>query len=182
VQAGDGSTITIPVPARSSARNVYPIVNRGQGDAGSTAWFAAGGGAGGAGGAGRTSLGSTPNGGAGAQGIAPTPTVLHPLTLDAPAPAGTTNVVAEIHGTAQVDALLLQPLVSHLGLAGARSTMDVYVSASAAVQTQTVGNGHAMAVSRYDDRGQLLGTGVVPAHGSVPVAPGGFTVVTTLGR
>ena len=42
VQAGDGSTITIPVPARSSARNVYPIVNRGQGDAGSTAWFAAG--------------------------------------------------------------------------------------------------------------------------------------------
>ena len=60
--------------------------------------------------------------------------------------------------------------------------MDVYVSASGAVQTQAVGNGNAMAVNRYDDRGQLLGSGVVPAHGTVTVAPGGFTVVTTLGR
>lgn len=175
VQAGDGSTIAIPVPDRASGRNVYPIVNRGQADTGSTSWFASGGES-------RTPLGTTPNGGAGAQGIAPTPTVLHPLTLTSPAPAGTTSIIAEIHGSAQIDALLLQPLVSHLGLAGPGSTEDVYVSASSAVQTLALGNTHAMAASRYDASGRLLGTAAVPAQGSVSVAPGGFTVVTNLGR
>ena len=37
----DGSTVTIALPAEAGAHNIYPIVNRGPADAGTTAWTAA---------------------------------------------------------------------------------------------------------------------------------------------
>lgn len=171
VQAGNGSTVTIPLPASSGARNIYPIVNRGEADAGSTVWTATTA-------SGTVTLGSTPNGGAGAQGIAPTPTVLHPLTLAASAPAGTTAVTATVHGNAQIDALLVQPVVSYLGLSGPAGPYDLYVSASTTPQTHTASVTRAADVSRYDSAGRLIGRSILtPSRHVVQVAAGGFTVV-----
>jgi len=176
VQAGDGSTVTITLPAGAGAgaHNIYPIVNRGPGDAGTTAWTAASP-------SGPVALGTTPNGGAGAQGIAPTPTVLHPLTLAVSAPAGTTSVTATVHGDAQIDALLVQPVVSHLGLSGPAGGYDLYVSAATTTMSQAASVTRAASVSSYDASGRLVRRSVLtPSQHAVAVLPGGFTVVESV--
>lgn len=171
VQGGDDSTVTITLPEQSGAQNIYPIVNRGVADAGTTVWTAATP-------AGPVTLGITQNGGAGAQGIAPTPTVLHPLTLTVSAPAGTTSVTGSVHGDAQIDALLVQPVVSHLGLSGPEGPYDLYVSASTTPQSHAAAVTRAADVSRYDSAGRLIGRSILtPSRHVIDVAPGGFTVV-----
>jgi len=195
VQAPSGSTVSVTVPALAGPVNVYPVVNRGTAAAGETSWTASGarrGGAGsGSGSGGRgpggatTLLGQTPNGGVGTQGIALTPTELKPLSLSRPAPTGTTTITARVAGTdkasgAQIDALLLQPVVSHLGLTGPSGAFDLYVNGSAAPVSQGVRSSiHGfVTVSAYDSSGRLVGTTRQPAaavHLAVPA--GGFTTV-----
>lgn len=171
VQAATDSTVTITLPAHSGAQNIYPIVNRGEADAGTTVWTANTP-------AGPVTLGTTPNGDAGAQGIAPTPTMLHPLTLAASAPAGATSVTATVHGDAQIDALLVQPVVSQLGLAGPAGGYELYVSASTTTQSHPASVTRAADVSRYDSAGRLIGRSILtPSGNAVTVAAGGFTVL-----
>lgn len=175
VQAGPGSTIAMSLPTQAGAQNIYPIVNRGIAAAGTTSWTVTGSASGKPFG---SVLGVTENGGAGPQGIAPTPTVLHPLTLNSSAPAGSTQLTARVNGTAQVDAVLVQPVVSHLGLSGSVGSFDLYVSASTRLQVQPVTFSGPMAVSRYDSSGRLIGTSIQSSRSSsIAVAPGGFTTV-----
>ena len=173
VQAGSGSTITVALPALGQPANIYPIVNRGIAAAGSTTWTSSTGS--------RTNtLGSTPNGGVGAQGIAPTPTELKPLTLPVPARAGTTTITATVAGTAQIDALLVQPVISHVGMTGARGAYDLYVSASVRTTDEAItAPGHPIVVTRYDAAGRLVGVQTERASTTrIEVLAGGFTTVT----
>jgi len=147
-------------------------VNRGTAPAGTTSWKASNGRA-------TTRLGTTPNGGVGPQGIAPTATELKPLSLTAPAPAGTTTVTASVSGTAQLDAILIQPLVSHLGMTGSHGSYDLYVNGSTRSQTEPIAAaGRTVIVSSYDSSGRLVSSRAVSGSTrSVPVAAGGFTTV-----
>ncbi|MFP3671102.1 hypothetical protein SB717_39145, partial [Priestia sp. SIMBA_032] len=72
-------------------------------------------------------LGHSDNVRAGEQGIAPSPVFLLPQTLPVPVPAQATALTATVHGTARLDAVIVQPVVSHLGLTGS-SSLDVYVN------------------------------------------------------
>jgi hypothetical protein len=172
VQAGSGSVITMTVPALTGATNVYPIVNRDISPAGTTKWTASVGDS-------QRLLGVTPNGGAGPQGIAPTSSELKPLTLKSPAAPGTTTVTASVTGTAQIDAILLQPVVSHLGLAGSRGALDLYVSASHHPVVETVPTeGHFSVVNRYDSMGRLVGSSrETGSTARITVEAGGFTTI-----
>ncbi|GAA4162810.1 hypothetical protein GCM10022286_22290 [Gryllotalpicola daejeonensis] len=109
VQAAAGASVTIPVSA-DRGDVVHPVVNLAAEPTGTTAWTATLA-------PGRVvPLGSTPNGGLGAQGIAATSSALLPLTLP-PLPAGTVAVTARVtSGSLQLDALLVQPAVAHLTL------------------------------------------------------------------
>ncbi|MCU1527353.1 MAG: uroporphyrinogen decarboxylase [Frondihabitans sp.] len=171
VQAASGSTITVTVPAFAGPVQVYPVVNRGTSPAGTTRWTSSSG-------AVTTALGSTPNGGVGAQGIATTATELKPLSLSHEAPAGTTTITARVSGTAQIDALLLQPVISHLGLSGPAGAYGLYVNGATHAASETVTVPSSATVSSYDSSGRLIGH--VTVHGSatrIRVAAGGFTTV-----
>lgn len=111
VSASSGATVTIPVSADAGAL-VHPVVDVAAEPSGTTRWTATLA-------SGRVvELGTTANGGAGAQGIAPTPDALLPLTLRAGLPAGTVSVTAHVSGTLKLDALLVQPAVGTLALGG----------------------------------------------------------------
>lgn len=173
VHAPAGSSVTITIPALRQDTVLYPVVSQAAGPAGRTEWSVAGP-------DGRSRpLGSTPNGGAGAQGTAPTSAFLHPLTLARTAPAGTTTITATVRsGTADLDAVLVRPVVSHLGLGGA-SPSDLYVNGTTTSRSATVTFDQRTTVSVYDRTGRLvrtvrLGSGLQ----RVPVAPGGFSVTS----
>jgi hypothetical protein len=172
VALNSGASVTIAVPASDQARNLYPIVNQSQAPADSTFWSA-----------GSTQLGSTPNGGAGAQGIAGAPGKLFPFTLKATLPAGATSVVGRSNGTAAVDALLIQPLVSTVAVTGPAGNTTLYISSTTTTsrRTITVPNGFVTQQMEYDNTGKPVGrVGEATATGGythVTVAAGGFTVV-----
>jgi hypothetical protein len=167
-----GGSLSIPVPASDQARNVYPVVNQGVAPAGSTGWTA-----------GTTTLGSTPNGGAGAPGITDAPGKLFPFTLTHTLPAGATAVVGTTNGAASLDDLLVQPLISTVAVTGRGGDSTMYVSAARETGTRTVvvprgfvleqrafdSNGRPVAASRDSDK--------AARSGQVTVAAGGFTFV-----
>ncbi|GGK92939.1 hypothetical protein JOE58_001710 [Curtobacterium luteum] len=178
VHAPAGSSVTITIPALRQDTLLYPVVSEASGPAGRTDWTVRGA-------DGRTrSLGSTPNGGAGAQGTAPTPSFLHPLTLARTAPAGTTTITATVRGgTADLDAVLLRPVVSHLGLgsgadsAAGASPSDLFVNGTTSVRSTTATFAQRTTVSVYDRTGRLVRTVHVGSGVQrVPLAPGGSTV------
>lgn len=182
VHAPAGSTITITVPALRQDTVLYPVVSQASGPSGRTDWTVRG-----ADGRSR-SLGSTPNGGAGAQGTAPTSAFLHPLSLARTAPAGTTTITATVQGgSADLDAVLLRPAVSHLGLgsgagsaaraATGASPSDLFVNGTTSARSTTATFEQRSTVSVYDRSGRLVRTlQVGPGAQRVPVAPAGFTV------
>ncbi|MFJ4221221.1 hypothetical protein [Curtobacterium luteum] len=178
VHAPAGSSVTITIPALRQDTLLYPVVSQASGPAGRTDWTVRGA-------DGRTrSLGSTPNGGAGAQGTAPTSSFLHPLTLARTALAGTTTITATVRGgSADLDAVLLRPVVSHLGLgSGADSGVgaspsDLFVNGTTSARSTTATFPQRTTLSVYDRTGRLVrtlhvGSGVQ----RVPLAPGGSTV------
>ncbi|MDJ0323961.1 hypothetical protein QMG61_09325 [Cryobacterium sp. PH31-AA6] len=164
-----GDTLSIPVPAADQARNVYPIVNQTEAPSGNTAWSA-----------GRTKLGSTANGGAGAQGITDAPGRLFPLSLKRSLPADATAVVGASDGPSAVDALLIQPLVSTISVTGPAGESTVYVSAAqkASVRSVDVPRGFRLQQQAFDATGKPVagGDGTTSTASSVLVAAGGFTV------
>lgn len=172
VHASSGATVTMTLPAGTQDVELYPVVAQTPGPAGRTDWTASGGGR-------RTvALGSTENGGAGAQGSAPTAAFLHPITLRRTAPAGTTRVTARVTGgTVDLDAVLVRPVVSHLGLGNGRIA-DVYVNGASAAAVRSAVLEHPATLTVYDGSGRLVRS--VRAHAGrvvVPLAPAGFTVI-----
>ncbi|WP_022882445.1 hypothetical protein [Gryllotalpicola ginsengisoli] len=118
VEASTGASVTIPLASGITASKVYPIVDVASASSGSTYWTATL----------RSghvvSLGTTGNGGLGAQGIAPTPDALLPLSLPTAVPADAVSVTARVvSGSVKIDALLLQPEVSQLSLGGPMSVV-----------------------------------------------------------
>lgn len=175
LQAADRSTVTVALPASHPAARILPIADFGRGGAGTTSWSAA---------VGRFTLplGRTDNVRPGEQGIAPSPVFLLPQTLPVPVPAQATAVTARVSGTARVDAVLLQPVISHLGLAGSGSSgtsLDVYVNATRLPVPQKVDAAGPVTSTAYDSSGRPVGRAqTVGAHGIVLVPPGGFTTVS----
>ncbi|TFC58364.1 hypothetical protein E3O62_10605 [Cryobacterium sp. TMT2-15-1] len=169
VALGTGDSLSIPVPATDQARNVFPIVNQGEADSGSTAWSSA-----------TSTLGSTSNGGAGAQGITDALGRLFPLTLQQALPGADTAVVGMADGAASVDALLIQPLISTITVTGSAGESTVYVSAAteSSVRTVAVPRGYRLAQQAFDATGTPVASvdKKAPKTGAVTVVAGGFTV------
>lgn len=166
------STVSVDVTT-SRPSNVYPVVNQPASPAGWTLWTALGN---------RRSpslLGVTTNGSAGPQGIAPTASVLRPLSLARTIGPGTTTVTAVVLGSIQLDALLVQPVISHLRVDGPRGR-DLYVSATTRPAVERLVLRNTATAQQFDDRGHLVSTVALPEGAvEVAVAPGGFTVVAT---
>lgn len=167
-----GGSLTIPVPASDQARNVYPIVNQGLAPAGSTLWTT-----------GATKLGSSLNGGAGIQGITDAPGILFPFSLTQALPAGAINVTGTSDGSAALDALLVQPLISTVTVTGSAGDSTLYISAATTTSTRnvTVPKGYVLQQRAFDSTGKpvaVAGDGIASGHARrVTIAAGGFTVV-----
>lgn len=178
VAASDGATVTMTLPAGHPDVRILPIADLGPdgtatSGSGTTSWTARAGHR-------AVPLGSTQNVRPGAQGIAPTTVFLLPQTLPATAPATATTVTATVHGTARLDAVLVQPVVSHLGLTGTRR-LDVYVNGTSATVPQHLNATGPVVATRYDGSGRQVGAPIpLNGNGTVTVVPGGFT--TVLGR
>ena len=169
-----GGTLSIPVPASDQARNVYPIVNQGVAPAGSTIWTA-----------GTAQLGSTLNGGAGAQGITDAPGKLFPFALKRTLPAGATAVVGSTKGAASLDALLIQPLISTVAVTGSAGDSTLYISSATTTSTRTIGvpKGFVLQQRAFDSTGKPVLDGIALGQSSrVTISAGGFTVVKLLAR
>ncbi|WP_434317177.1 hypothetical protein [Leifsonia sp. P73] len=175
VSASTGATVTMSLPAGHPAARILPIEDLGPdgtatSGSGTTAWTASAGN--------RTvQLGASQNVRAGAQGIAPTTVFLLPQTLPVSAPVGATTVTATVSGQARLDAVLVQPEVSHLGLTGS-SRLDVYINATSGTATQHLGSSGPVLATRYDASGRQVGAPIpLNGNGTVTVVPGGFTTV-----
>jgi len=164
--------VTIPVRASDQASNVYPIVNQSIAPAGHTTWTA-----------GATKLGSTPNGGAGAQGITFAPGKLFPFALKHTMPAGATTVVGKSDGVASVDALLIQPLISTVAVTGSAGDSTLYISSATTTSMRTIGvrKGFVLQQRAFDSTGKpvaVAGAGIAFGHSNrVTISAGGFTFV-----
>jgi hypothetical protein len=173
VSLNAGGTLKIPVPASDQDRNVYPIVNQRPDPAGTTSWSS-----------GRTSLGSTPNGGAGEQGITAAPGKLFPFSLDRAIPVGAESVVAKAGSDVSIDGVLLQPQISSVTVSGSGGQSTLYISAATGSIDRKVDmpQGFHLSQQAFDASGQPAKPGPdqngADHSGRVTVAPGGFTWVT----
>ncbi len=132
--------------------------------------------------------GRQPQGGAGPQGITPTPGYLgvgqsHARTTVEAGSGVVTAAFSGRRGEARLDAVLLQPEIEWLVLGGDGGHQGVLRSFSDRLRHQRVemGDGGQPEARAYNDLGVLVRTvrgrsGVVVA----PVLPGGFTVVTSV--
>ncbi|WP_433166597.1 hypothetical protein [Kribbella sp. CA-247076] len=153
-----GSRAEWTVPASAQPRLVLPVVNLL--DPGRTVWT----------GGGRT-LGSINHAAPGPQGISAAPGVLQPITLGTPLPPYATRVSATTTaGTAQIDALLLLPMVSTM------TAGDAVLLASVDTRPRTHPVTTGTTAYSYTANGQLHSRRRVAAS-RVVVQPGGFTIV-----
>ena len=174
VQAASGATLRIALPRGTGPANLYPVVNRGARPSGDTSWTVRTRRSGSPG----RRLGRTANGGAGAQGISPSARALLPLSLSRSAPRRASSLIARVDGSVQIDAVLVQPVVSHLGLSGRRTSFDLYVNGSHRWQRQQIRVASTSTIRSYDSSGRLWR--VRRQHrgtSSVQIPQGGFAVV-----
>jgi hypothetical protein len=129
-------------------------------------------------------LGTADSGDIGAQGDSPAPGALLPVTLPTMLPAGAetlTGTTSSGGDTAKLDAVMLEPAVSRLVLAGDGHGTALLSSASDRTERSVVrleGSGPAT-VETYDDRGNLVSSHVTPSRAvNVAVPAGGFALVT----
>ncbi|AGW41823.1 uroporphyrinogen decarboxylase [Leifsonia xyli subsp. cynodontis DSM 46306] len=171
VAAKAGDTVTVTLQPGHPAARILPIADLGPGGSGSTLWTAQ---------VGRLPLplGTTQNVRASAQqGIGASPVFLLPQALAVPVPASATTVTTQVGGAAKLDALLIQPAVSHLGLSGAAS-LDVYVNGTKLPLPQKLATAGPSTVTRYDSTGRPVGSPqTVGARGLIAVPAGGFATV-----
>ncbi|MGO4785092.1 hypothetical protein [Cryobacterium sp. W22_MBD10_FK3] len=181
VDLAAGGTLRITVPADDQARRVHPIVNQAVDPSGTTTWTT---GKPGKPGAGRwLTLGTTANGGAGEQGVTEAPGQLLPLPLTGTLPGRATEVVGTTDAAAQLDALLIQPLISTVTVTGPAGDSTLFVSADVADSQRRIDvpRGQQLVQQAFDATGQP----VADAHrgkgearsGKVFIAAGGFTQV-----
>ena len=155
-----GASLSVPLPAADEPQNIYPIVNQGIAPSGSTRWSTA-----------RGPLGTTSNGGAGAQGITE-------------APAGAAAVVGTTDGDVALDALLVQPQLSTVAVDGSGGQATLYVSAApkSMVRTVNLPAGFHLSQQAFDASGRPVTAGpkqnAADQSGRISVAPGGFTWVS----
>jgi hypothetical protein len=104
---------------------------------------------------------------------------LKPQTVPLPVPESATSVTARVGGAVHLDAVLVQPVVSHLALQGAETALDVYINGTRLPSVQHIDvDGEAM-IARYDDEGRQIGRShPLIRKGVVAVPSGGFVVVT----
>ncbi|WP_426515993.1 hypothetical protein ACPPVQ_15340 [Diaminobutyricibacter sp. McL0618] len=173
VHAGVGDTITLTLPALAGAHRILPIADLGNtAGSGTTSWMALAG-------SHSTSLGSSANTLLAPQGIAPTTVFLKPQTLAGTAPDGTTTLTARVGGTVDLDAVMVQPVVSHLGQAGASISRDIYINGTDQRARQKLSATGPVTVQRFDRFGQAVGgPSMLGSHANVTVEAGGFTVVS----
>jgi hypothetical protein len=170
---GDGATARIDV-GPGEARLVMAVVDL-QPHSTAVTTFRAGG----------TVLGSVESGDVGEQGVSAAPGALLPVTLPVTLPAGqsmvTATTVAANGDEARLDALMVEPLVSRLVLAGDGHGIALLRSAATDDQQATVSVvGKAPAkIEVYDGMGRRVGLSIVRAPGAVEVSvvAGGFTIV-----
>ena len=132
---------------------------------------------------GRPSAGSPP-GDIGEQGDSPAPGALLPVTLPTTLPAGSTVLSATTAtgagDPAALDAVMLEPLVSRLVLAGDGHGTALLRSASTTperTQVRVAGSGPAR-VQTYDGPGRPVASSVSPARTVTVIVPaGGFALV-----
>ncbi|WP_233199622.1 hypothetical protein [Cryobacterium sp. N22] len=180
VDLAAGGTLRITVPADDQARRVHPIVNQVVDPSGTTTWTT---GTSRPGKGKQQLLGSTANGGAGEQGVTETPGQLLPLPLASTLPGRVTQVVGTTDAAAQLDALLIQPLISTVAVTGPAGDSTLFVSADVADTERRVDvpRGQQLVQQAFDATGQP----VADAHkgkgdkrsGTVFIAAGGFTQV-----
>jgi hypothetical protein len=129
--------------------------------------------------------GRVDHGGAGPQGVTPVPGYLDVATTGpvqaGPGPAELESAYAGTGPEARLDAVLVQPEVEWLVLAGAGGGQALARSFATRREVRTLdlaGSGPASARS-YDPAGRLVEVTTSPdGHLRVPVAPGGFTVAS----
>ncbi|HEY0700646.1 MAG TPA: hypothetical protein VGD43_22920, partial [Micromonospora sp.] len=171
VMLPDGGTARWQLPPAGLPRLVLPVVDLRPGSPATTGWQGGG-----------RSLGLVRHGAVGEQGTSPAPGALLPVTLAGELPAGADELVARATGGgAVVDAILLEPLVSQLVLAGASGGVAVLRSAAREPRTVpvAVGGAGSVVVESYDAEGirRARATSDDPAGVPALVLPGGFTVV-----
>jgi hypothetical protein len=180
VDLAPGGTVSITVPTDDQDRRVHPIVNQVVEPSGTTTWTTSKG----KHGTGKTlTLGTTANGGAGEQGVTEAPGQLLPLPLENTLPGRATQVTGTTDAAAQIDALLLQPLISTVAVTGPDGDSTLYVSADVADAQRRIDvpRGQQLVQQAFDAAGQPVdvpGAGKGAARsGKVFIAAGGFTQV-----
>ncbi|MBX0301142.1 hypothetical protein K2F54_14295 [Cryobacterium sp. 1639] len=182
VDLAAGGTLRITVPTDDQERRVHPIVNQVVDPSGATTWTADK-----RPGKGKDRsllLGTTANGGAGEQGVTEAPGQLLPLPLTSGVlPARATQVVGTTDAAAQLDALLIQPLISTVEVTGPAGDSTLFVSAAESDTERRIDvpRGQKLVQQAFDAAGQPVGD----AHrgkghgrsGTVVIAAGGFTQV-----
>ena len=170
----DGGTATFAVGS-GERRLVLPVVELLPGSTAVTTFTA-----------GDATLGAVDSGDIGPQGDSPAPGALLPVTLPKILPPDLSSVRATTAAAggdaARLDALMVEPLVSRYVLGDdAGHGVALLRSAATSVATTTVsvpGTG-AATVEQYDGEGDLVRASTRRSTGAltVPVRPGGFTVV-----
>lgn len=162
-----GGKVTIDVSGHDGEL-VHPIVNRRPGSHGTSTYTAVdtrGR---------RTVLGQLENGGLGTTGVVQADGLLKPFALSRGLPAGAVSVVVETTGDLQLDALMLQPLVSSVAYArGSGAPAVLYASSSTSptsASPQAPGAGWAW--TPEGDRRNPVG------YNGVHLPSGGFAITT----
>ena len=165
-----GGSVTLAVTGHDGDL-VHPIVNRRPGDLGTSTYVAVD-----ARGR-RTVLGRLANGGLRDRGVVPADGLLKPFPLDRALPSGTVAVVVESSGDLQLDALLMQPVVSSVVYARGSGTPAVlYANASttsAGVTARAPGRGWAWTADGA--RRNLVG---LVAIAPIRLPGGGFAITS----
>ncbi|MEH0825397.1 MULTISPECIES: hypothetical protein [unclassified Micromonospora] len=166
-----GAGLRWQLPPADQPRLVLPVVNLRPGVPARTVWHSDAG-----------PLGEVDHARVGGQGNSPAPGALLPVTLPRELAAHATELTAQATAgnRATVDAVMLEPLVSRLTLAGDGHSTTLLRSAARASQTAQVtadGTGPAT-VEVYDAAGALHSRHTSTATQlRVTVLPGGFTLV-----
>jgi hypothetical protein len=128
-------------------------------------------------------------GGAGPQGVTPQPgypdlvTIQQPVTFDGDQSQVELRYAGQAGHTIEVDGVFLEPVVESEVLGSADGSQAVLRSFSADAESEPVQlAGAGLTVAVYDQHGRLRDTIHVTGNSvDAPVAPGGFTVVTSRG-
>ena len=162
-----GGRITLDVSGHDGAL-VHPIVNRRPGSHGTSTYTAVDGRGR------RTVLGRVDNGGLRTTGVVQADGLLKPFPLSRALPAGAVSVVVETSGDLQLDALMLQPLVTTVSYARGSGTPAVLYANSSTSPTAASSVAPGQGWAWTPEGGRRNPVGRVGIH----LPSGGFAVTT----